>query len=163
PPDPPARPRSGRSDTGGASLDLLGLELTSGSMGPKPVTVDVLAHPERLRLFAAIALAGTDGRSVADAAAAVGIEPRDAAKNCGRLVAAGLVSASGDWLVADPAVFRHADRQIDVPAGLPASLFDASGRLVTVPRDARLREVVLSWLADGFEPSRRYTETEVNA
>ncbi|HUY73508.1 MAG TPA: DUF2087 domain-containing protein [Candidatus Dormibacteraeota bacterium] len=39
---------------------------------------------------------------------------------------------------------------------------DASGRLVGIPAQRKKRLAVLRWLAEEFQPGRRYTEAEVN-
>ncbi len=39
---------------------------------------------------------------------------------------------------------------------------DASGRLVAIPAQRKKRLAVLRWLAEEFQPGRRYPEAEVN-
>ena len=39
---------------------------------------------------------------------------------------------------------------------------DASGRLIAIPAQRKKRLAVLRWLAEEFQPGRRYPEAEVN-
>ena len=43
-----------------------------------------------------------------------------------------------------------------------ANFLDATGRLVEIPAQHKKRLAVLRWLAEDFQPGRRYTEAEVN-
>lgn len=44
-----------------------------------------------------------------------------------------------------------------------AQFLDPSGKVTQLPQKQKTRRAVLEYLADKFEPSRRYTEREVNA
>jgi hypothetical protein len=127
-------------------------------------SLGVLAHPERMRLFAAVALAGASGCEVAAAGKVASLDARDASRHCARLLAAGVLTSLPSGRVAvNLDSFRQAAERVQAPAGLPRSLFDEAGRLVAIPRDVKLRDTVLDWLADAFEPNRRYSEREVAA
>lgn len=43
-----------------------------------------------------------------------------------------------------------------------ANFVDAGGRLLGIPAQRKKRLVVLRWLAEDFQPGRRYPEAEVN-
>ncbi len=43
-----------------------------------------------------------------------------------------------------------------------ANFVDAGGRLVAIPAQRKKRLAVLRWLAEDFQPGRRYPEAEVN-
>lgn len=61
------------------------------------------------------------------------------------------VSGQGAWPPgADPAVQRV------------MRAFVADGRLTSIPRAGAKRRIVLDWLAQEFEPGRRYSEQMVN-
>jgi hypothetical protein len=133
--------------------------------------VGLLADDHRRRCFAAIEL----GHGSLDAvAAATGLSSAQAGKALGKLAEAGLVvTAAGRLAVAD-GVFQAAAREAlrrapstehaDLPAEQQKVLnaFVREGRLVSIPTAAGKRAVVLDWLAQEFEPGKRYTEAMVN-
>jgi hypothetical protein len=98
----------------------------------------------------------------------------EAAKALGRLVDIGLVVGGADGLtVAGEALQRAARDALAKPrsaehAGLPTEArkvmeaFVVDGRLVSIPTAHAKRRVVLDWLAQEFEPGRRYSEATVN-
>ncbi len=132
----------------------------------------MLADGDRLRCVAALALgAGTVG----EVAAAAGLEVRRAGRALSRLVDGGLVESDrhGYRLLeeelrasaraaaaAAPAADEHGDVAPAVARVLRAFVKD--GRLTSVPAVHSKRLVVLDWLAQDFEPGRRYPEREVN-
>jgi len=129
--------------------------------------VALLAEPDRLKAFAAVALgAGT----VAEVAERAGLEPRPAAVALTRLVAGGLLegdAAKGYAVRGDVlrgSARRPAARQEDAgPAGSEVvGRFLRGGRLVAIPAARGKRLAVLDHLAALFEPGRRYPEREVN-
>jgi hypothetical protein len=114
-------------------------------MASPEALVSALADPARLQLFARIC------------AAPEGL-PADSAKLVKRLIDVGLVTVDGDVYRAAPQVFREA------LAKAPADPLDAlfsRGRLVTIPHSGRRRELLLTHLAERFEPGRLYTEQDV--
>lgn len=44
-----------------------------------------------------------------------------------------------------------------------AQFLDRSGKVMQLPKKQRTRRALLEYLAEKFEPNRRYTEREVNA
>jgi hypothetical protein len=105
-----------------------------------------------------------------------GLGPRAAGVALHRLVDAGLVLRSDDGTLhllgeafamaarADgeraPRSTEHAGEPIDVARVLRAFVRD--GRLTSIPAVHAKRLVVLDWLAQRFEPGRRYSEAAVN-
>jgi hypothetical protein len=124
-----------------------------------------LAQPERLTMFSAIVLG--EGIRLADVQAQLGLARWDAERQLSRLVAADLVIQRDERLYPRSDSLREALAELAAgtpqpPAGLPASMFDVSGKLSAMPRDPELRSRVLAWAADKFDPGRRYAEQEVN-
>jgi hypothetical protein len=142
--------------------------------GTEPPTaaalVGALADTDRRRAFAAVQLGA---RTLDDVAAASGLAVDRAAKALGKLADAGAVVDDGGLCVPD-SVFQQAARVAlarpasDEHADLPAdtrrviSAFVVDGRLTQIPAVRAKRMVVLDWLAQDFEPGRRYTEPAVN-
>jgi hypothetical protein len=134
--------------------------------------VGLLADADRRRMFAAVELGATTLEAAATLAALPA--PR-AAKALSALAGAGLVvqgDAGGLYVVG--AAFRVAAREAlsrpsneehaDVPDDV-RRVFDAfvrDGRLTQVPTSRQKRLVVLDWLAQDFEPGKRYSEPMVN-
>ncbi|MDO8391742.1 MAG: DUF2087 domain-containing protein [Actinomycetota bacterium] len=129
-----------------------------------------LADEQRRRVFAAVQL----GAGTLDAVTqATGLTPAQAARALGKLVEVGLIGGGGS-LAVDGAVFQRAAREaLARPAvtehddASPAArkvlnAFVADGRLHTIPTTRAKRLVLLDWLAQGFEPGRRYSEPAVN-
>ncbi len=50
----------------------------------------------------------------------------------------------------------------ELDARVLENFVDASGRLLSIPAQHKKRMTVLRWLAEDFEPGRRYPEAEVN-
>jgi hypothetical protein len=135
--------------------------------------VGLLADPRRLRVVSALALGAV---SLADVRRETGLGARDASNALRRLCDAGLVvrSSSGEhWLVEEafgaaaraealrrPTNDEHADAPRDEAKVLRAFVRD--GRLVSIPSSTTKRLVILEWLAQQFEPGRRYREPVVN-
>ncbi|GAA2265705.1 hypothetical protein GCM10009853_018800 [Glycomyces scopariae] len=133
-------------------------------MEPSHEIVKALADPARLRVFAAIVLAGDNGTGLA---ALRGDHP-GADQAIPRLVRAGLVTSAESGLRADPRVFRDAaaarSTVPDAPEGTDpgvAHLYTA-GRLTVIPTRRATRVAVLRDLAERlFEFDRVYTQAEV--
>jgi hypothetical protein len=145
---------------------------------PPPVLLDagrlvgLLADDDRRRMFAAVELGG----STLDAAATLaGLPTARAAKALSALAGSGLVvQGDGGGLYVVGAAFRvaardalarpsseeHADRPEDVRRVFDAFVRD--GRLTQIPTSRQKRLVLLDWLAQEFEPGRRYSEAMVN-
>jgi hypothetical protein len=133
--------------------------------------VGLLADEDRRKVFAAMEL----GASNVDAiAAASGLDATRVAKATGRLAQGGLVveSAGSLWIVG--AAFQRAARDAlhrppsgehdDLPSATRKVMaaFVTDGRLNAIPTSHAKRMVVLDWLAQDFEPGRRYSEKMVN-
>ena len=144
-------------------------------MGPLDAAalVGLLADDDRRLVVAALTLGATGLDAVVDA---TGLSPDRAGRALGRLVDAGLVVAGDDGsLVVLGAAFQHAARAAlarpprHEHAGEPddrrkvLDAFVRDGRITTIPSAHAKRLVVLDWLAQDFEPGRRYHEREVNA
>ena len=135
--------------------------------------VGLLADDDRRQVFAALTLgaAGLD-----EAARATGLTAERTGKALARLVDGGLVVAGDDGsLVVLGAAFQRAARQArarpprEEHAGEPANrrkvldAFVRDGRITSLPAARSKRRVLLDWLAQDFEPGRRYSEARVNA
>ena len=138
--------------------------------------VGLLAEPDRLRAFAAVALGA---RTVDETAERAGIGVREATVALERLAGAGAVVDTGDGLAVATHRFKEAaraaaeakraeDRKHDDFGGLPDDAatvlrnFVHRGRLVRIPAHKTKRLVVLDWLAGRFEPGATYPEARVN-
>ena len=135
--------------------------------------VRLLADEDRRRVFAALVLGASD---IDDVRRTSGLDARSAAKALQRLVDAGLVLRADDGVLhllgeafgasaradaaSDPPSEEHAGAPEDVGRVLRAFVRD--GRLLSIPATHSKRLVVLDWLAQRFEPGRRYTEEMVN-
>jgi hypothetical protein len=129
----------------------------------------LLADPDRVRVVAAVVLGA--GR-VAEIASTTGIEDRRVARALARLVTGGLVvqTKHGAYRFAFDEMQRrvriapHGDEEIATDRG-PSRVLGAflkGGRLTTIPAARSKRLVVLDYLAQAFEPGRRYRERDVN-
>lgn len=132
-----------------------------------------LGSEDRVRVTAALALGA---RTTGDVRAATGLDARRAHRALDRLVAGGVVRDVGDGafellmddlVAAARAVARHApsDEELDAPATPEEKVrrtFLRDGRLIRIPSQRSKRLVVLDFLAQEFEPGRRYPEREVN-
>jgi hypothetical protein len=131
----------------------------------------LLADADRRAAFAAVELGATRLDTVAEAAS---MPPARAAKALAALAAAGVVVQGDDGLRVAGDVFTAAaraarerpsrDEHADQPDAVRRVLagFVRGGRLTQIPSARRKRLVVLDWLAQDFEPGRRYSEQMVN-
>ncbi len=131
----------------------------------------LLADSDRRRVFAAVELGA---RSLDSVVAACGLSPASAAKALGRLAQAGVLVDTNTGLVVDadavqraaraarerPPSTEHDDQPAEIRKVLAAFVID--GRLTSIPTAHGKRILVLDWLAQSFEPGRKYTETQVN-
>jgi hypothetical protein len=139
---------------------------------PAAEVVGLLAEGDRLRCVAALALGAS---TVHEVAAAADLDVRRAGRALSRLVDGGLVESDrlGYRLLeeevrasaraaaaAAPAGDEHGGAPPAVARVLRA--FVKQGRLTSIPALRSKRLVVLDWLAQDFEPGRRYPEPEVN-
>jgi hypothetical protein len=135
--------------------------------------VGLLADDDRRQVVAALTLgaAGLD-----DVVRATGLTAERTGKALARLVDAGLVVAGDNGaLVVLGAAFQRAARQAlarprrNEHAGEPddrrkvLDAFVRDGRITSLPAARTKRRLLLDWLAQDFEPGRRYTEARVNA
>lgn len=133
--------------------------------------VGLLADDDRRKVVAALELGST---TIDQVVSASGLPPARAAKAAGRLAEAGLVVAVEGSLYVLGAAFAAAarvalarpasDEHDDVPAEhrKVMSAFVADGRLTSIPTSHAKRMIVLDWLAQDFDPGRRYSEPMVN-
>jgi hypothetical protein len=135
--------------------------------------VGLLADDDRRKVFAALVLGST---TRAEISAATGLDTRQVVRALNRLVTAGLVDddSDGEHTLLDAAFARAAraiaaarpplDEHADAPADEARVLraFVRDGRLTSIPTAWGKRRVVLDWLAQRFEPGRRYSEAMVN-
>ena len=133
--------------------------------------VGALADDDRRMVFAALELgAGT----LDEVVVATGLDAAAAGKALGRLVDLGLVEGHGATLVVLGAAFRLAAREAlarprstehdELPADARRVMeaFVVDGRLQQIPTTRGKRMVILDWLAQMFEPGKRYSEAQVN-
>jgi len=148
---------------------------TVESMSDAASLVGLLAEPERLRAFAAVALGAGTADEVAKMA---GLDRRAAVVALERLAGRGLIDTGDDGsLRVVPERFKEAARSAaearrasreddfgDLPADTVAVLrnFVEDGRLVRIPAVKSKRLVILDWLAGRFDPGRTYPESQVN-
>jgi hypothetical protein len=137
--------------------------------------VGLLADDDRRKVVAALVLGAS---SRAEIAAVTGLDLRQLVKALNRLVTAGLVlEEPGDEYLLLEAAFAFAARAVaaarprpvhdehgDAPPDEARVLraFVRDGRLTSIPTAWGKRRVVLEWLAQRFEPGRRYSEAMVN-
>ena len=106
---------------------------------------------------------------------ATGLDPARVGRALGRLVTAGLVvSSPAGTLHVSAEAFQQAARTAltrpsssehdDQPDGVRKVLcnFVVDGRITQIPSAVGKRRVLLDWLAQEFEPGRRYSEQMVN-
>lgn len=132
----------------------------------------LLSEPDRLRVFAALALGAATAGEVASHAQ---LDPRTTAQALVRLAAGGLVSTVDQQLVLHTGAFKAAaraaaPRRVEevAPTGDPDTdavlrRFLVEGRLLSIPASRGKRLKVLEHIAMTFEPGIRYPEREVNA
>ena len=130
-----------------------------------------LADDARRSAFAAVQLGATTLDAVCQA---TGLNAAQAGKALGKLAETGLVVQRDGALVVDgaaiqsaaraalsrPASTEHADAPAEARKVLTAFVQD--GRLTSIPSSHGKRLVILDWLAQLFEPGRRYSEQMVN-
>lgn len=133
--------------------------------------VGLLADDDRRQVVAALELGAT---TIEQVASATGLDLARTAKAAGRLAESGLVMQQEGSLYVLGAAFRRAARTAlsrppsDEHADLPSeqrkvmAAFVADGRLTSIPVHQGKRLMVLDWLAQDFEPGRRYSEAMVN-
>ncbi len=136
--------------------------------------VGLLADDDRRKVVAALVLGAS---SRAEIAAAAGLDLRQVVKALNRLVSAGLVLEEREEYLLLEAAFAFAARavaaarprpELDEHGNAPPDearvlrAFVRDGRLTSIPSSWGKRRVVLEWLAQRFEPGRRYSEAEVN-
>jgi hypothetical protein len=133
--------------------------------------VGLLADDDRRQVFAAIELGAATIDEVIDATR---LDASRAGKAAGRLAEAGLVLHHDGRLHVLGAAFQVAARAArqrppsSEHADLPSEqrkvmdAFVVDGRLVKIPAQQTKRLVVLDWLAQDFEPGKRYSEAMVN-
>jgi DNA-binding transcriptional ArsR family regulator len=139
---------------------------------PAGEVVGLLAEGDRLRCVAALVLGAS---TVVEVATTSGLDVRRAGRALSRLVDGGLVESDrhGYRLLEEElrASARAAAAAASVPdehGGAPPEVarvlraFVTQGRLTSIPAVRSKRLVVLDWLAQDFEPGRRYPEPEVN-
>jgi hypothetical protein len=135
--------------------------------------VGLLADEARRRVFAALVLGAVTAGEIRAASA---LDARDAGRALQRFVDAGLVerTAAGTHhllgeafplavraeVARGPRADEHREQPDDVARVLRA--FVRGGRLVSIPAVRSKRIVVLDWIAQRFEPGRRYSEARVN-
>jgi hypothetical protein len=135
--------------------------------------VGLLADDDRRMVVAALVLGSSTTPSIMQA---TGLEGRRVVRALNRLVAGGLVlDEPDDEHVLLEAAFQRAARAVaaarpvrdehgDAPAEEAKVLraFVRDGRLTSIPSAWGKRRIVLDWLAQRFEPGRRYSEAMVN-
>ena len=133
----------------------------------------LLADDDRRRVIAALVLGAADTDAVRQVA---GLDARAAGKALQRLLDAGLVVRGDDGTLhllgeafalaarAEAEREPRSDEHDDEPAERARVLraFVRDGRLVSIPAVHAKRMIVLDWLAQRFEPGRRYSEQMVN-
>jgi hypothetical protein len=134
--------------------------------------IGLLAEDDRRLVAAALTLGATGLDGVV---AATGLPIDRASRALARLVDGGLVTAGDDGVLvmlgaafqraarsarARPRSEEHADQPEDRRKVLDA--FVSDGRIATMPAARGKRRVVLDWVAQDFEPGRRYREQHVN-
>ena len=132
----------------------------------------LLADDDRLRVFGALALGA---RSLADVAAAAGVEPRLAVRALKRLEKGGVVQRLGnDWELRRDVIAERArltatppeaydEEGLDPAYASVLRAFLRDGRLTTIPATRSKRLVVLDHVAKVFDIGVRYPEREVDA
>jgi DNA-binding transcriptional ArsR family regulator len=135
--------------------------------------VGLLADDDRRKVVAALVLGASTTPELLRATA---LEGRRVVRALNRLVSGGLViDGEGDRHMLLEAAFQLAARAVaaarpvsdehdDAPADEAKVLraFVRDGRLTSIPSAWGKRRIVLDWLAQRFEPGRRYSEAMVN-
>jgi hypothetical protein len=146
----------------------------AADVGAAARLIGSLGAPARLRVAAAVILgAGT----AAEVRSATGLDTRTVHRELDRLVAAGVIQATGtdgrfearieDLAAAARELARAGAAQPSreppvTPEEKVRRAFFKDGRLISIPAQHSKRLIVLDVLAQEFEPGRRYPEREVN-
>jgi hypothetical protein len=133
--------------------------------------VGLLADDHRRRVFAAVELGARHVDAVCEV---TGLSATHVTKALGKLIETGLVVNTADGMSVAANAFQNAARVAkarppsnefaDLPqeAARVLRAFVVDGRLQSIPVAPAKRRVVLDWLAQEFEPGRRYSEQMVN-
>lgn len=126
-------------------------------------------HPERIRILGLLA---NKPHSVPELAERLNLKQKDVSRHLRALQKAGLVRADATAFATafyfNQSGLENLNEIVDgnvEPETLAERVmrqYVVKGRLTAVPIHAEEREVILRWMADKFEPDRRYTEAEVN-
>ena len=132
----------------------------------------LIADPSRLRVFSALALGAT---TTTDIRAMTSLDARTVEKALARLVAGELVVRESNGVVrlvteelltVARSIGERRDAEelsdSDVPGAVVLARFMRDGRLTAIPVQLSKRAIVLDYLAQNFEPGRRYPEKVVN-
>ena len=132
----------------------------------------LIADPNRLRVFSALALGATTTTDIRDMTS---LDARSVERALARLVAGELVvrESNGvvrllteELLIVARSIGEKRDREgaadSDMPGAVVLARFMKNGRLTAIPVQLSKRTIVLDYLAQSFEPGRRYKEKEVN-
>jgi hypothetical protein len=135
--------------------------------------VGMLADDDRRKVVAALVLGAS---TTSEVMRATGLEGRHVVRALNRLVAGGLVIEGPDdahvlleaafqlaaraVAAARPVRDEHGDAPPDEAKVLRAFVRD--GRVTSIPTSWSKRRILLEWLAQRFEPGRRYSEPMVN-
>lgn len=132
----------------------------------------LIADPNRLRVFSALALGAS---TAADIRTMTALDARSVEKALARLVAGDLVVRESNGVVrllteelltlarsiGEKRDAEGADAS-EIPGAAVLARFMRGGRLTAIPVQLTKRAVVLDYLAQNFEPGRRYPEKDVN-
>lgn len=133
--------------------------------------VGQLVDDRRRRVLAAVELGAADIEAIV---MSTGYVVADVERACARLVAAGLIVGTADGLQVNADCFHLAGRQLlarprrtehadaDPARRKVLDAFVHDGRITALPVPPAKRTVVLDWVAQHFEPGRRFPEREVN-
>lgn len=135
-----------------------------------PKLVGLLADPARLRVIAALVLQPDSADGVAER---TGMDRRSVVVALERLAASGLVGRRSDGTLSVlEDVFASAARDAASAAGTRSEALSEDerfldrlvqdGRISHIPARQNKKLVLLDWMAQRFEPGRRYPEREVN-
>jgi DNA-binding HxlR family transcriptional regulator len=131
----------------------------------------LIADPNRLRVISALALGATTTTDIRDMTS---MDARAIEKALARLVAGELVVRETNGVVrlqteellsVARSIGEKRDREGAADSDLPGVVlarFMKRGRLTSIPGQLSKRTIVLDYLAQNFEPGRRYREKEVN-
>ncbi|MGH2734059.1 MAG: DUF2087 domain-containing protein [Actinomycetota bacterium] len=132
----------------------------------------LIADPDRLRVVSALALGAMNS---ADVREMTGLDPKTIEKSLARLIAGDLVVREDDGssrlrteellsVARSAAKRRDVEDDLETPESVALVLrrFFRAGRLTQIPMQHSKRLILLDFLAQSFEPGRRYSEQEVN-